>query len=104
MKRDGRADCDRNSRVRLLASFAVSCACPAACPGGALWLGGRVFDDLKVNEALRHPDGLRLPGGRFDLAVVPKIQVVTSRLRKETQRIQRAIDEEFDVIEPEDRL
>jgi hypothetical protein len=26
------------------------------------------------------------------------------RLRKETQRVQRAIGEEFDVIEPEDRL
>jgi len=26
------------------------------------------------------------------------------RLHKETQRVQRAIDEEFDVIEPEDRL
>ena len=26
------------------------------------------------------------------------------RLRKETQRVQQAIDEEFDVIEPEDRL
>ncbi len=26
------------------------------------------------------------------------------RMRKETQRVQRAIDDEFDVVEPEDRL
>jgi hypothetical protein len=26
------------------------------------------------------------------------------RLRKETQRVQQAVDDEFDVIEPEDRL